>query len=121
VSKAKNCSDLITVELTEQISVLTNIPKDNHAALRAGFSGLPANPRWNISKFRAWKTGRQWREAVKQGKMRVRSADSMLVTATESETEEANPSDRSKSTQPKTFKFAFGRHKFQIPLATSVR
>jgi hypothetical protein len=67
------------VDLAEDIWVCTEIPKENHAALRAGFAGYPMNPRWSVTKFRAWKTGREWREALAKGEMVVRSADSMLV------------------------------------------
>ncbi|MGK7872006.1 MAG: hypothetical protein AB4426_01420 [Xenococcaceae cyanobacterium] len=77
--------NLMVVDLTENVLVRTFICKENHAALRSGFAGFPANPRWNVNKFRAWKTGRQWREALTKGKMVVRSTDSMLVSATEQE------------------------------------
>jgi hypothetical protein len=77
--------DPIVVDLTENVLVSTIIPYENHAALRSGFAGYPANPRWSMTKFRAWKTGRQWREALAQGAMIVRSTDSMLVCATETE------------------------------------
>lgn len=111
MSEISNCNNLIKADLNEKMSVATNIPKDNHAALRAGFSGLPANPRWNINKFRAWKKGRQLREALAQGQMIVRLTDSMLVSAKE----QTQPKD--KSTQPsiKSFslKFGIGREKKQ--------
>lgn len=76
-----NHHDPILVDLAENVLVHTIIPQDSHAALRSGFAGYPANPRWNVTKFRAWKTGRQWREALAQGKMIVRSTDSVLVLA----------------------------------------
>lgn len=72
----------VVVDLTENILVHIDISQENHAALRSGFAGYPANPRWNINKFRAWKTGRQLREAFAQGQMVVRSTDSMLVPVT---------------------------------------
>lgn len=59
----------------------TAIAQENHAALRSGFAGYPPNPRWNVTKFRAWKTGRQLKEALEHGDMVVRSTDCMLVPA----------------------------------------
>jgi hypothetical protein len=117
VSRLQNTNNLIKAELTEKVSVFTNISIENHAALRAGFSGFPANPRWNISKFRAWKTGRQWRNALACGQMMVRSNDSMLVTATEKESQEEPPSSSlsSKSIISKSFQFAIGKQKSQTP------
>ena len=73
------------VDLSKDILLRTTIPLDNHAALRSGFAGYPLNPRWNINKVRAWKTGRQLRQALQQGELMIRSSDSMLVP---SETEE---------------------------------
>ena len=67
------------VDLTEKVFVRTTIPKESHAALRAGFAGYPANPRWNVRKYRAWKIGCRWREELNIGKKMVRSEDSMLV------------------------------------------
>jgi hypothetical protein len=72
-------NDLMMVDLTESIWTRTIIPQCNHAALRAGFAGYPSNPRWNVAKYQAWKTGRYWREQLAIGKMIVRSTDSMLV------------------------------------------
>jgi hypothetical protein len=109
VSKIYNCNNLIKAHLNEQTSVATNIPKDNHAALRAGFSGLPINPRWNINKFRAWQKGRQLREALAQGQMTVRSTDSMLVSATE-QTQLKEQSNQS-SIKSFSLKFGIGRKK----------
>jgi hypothetical protein len=94
VSKISNCNNLIKADLTEGMSVATNLSKDLHPALRAGFSGLPVNPRWNINKFRAWKKGRQLREALTQGQLIVRSTDSMLVSAPE-QTQQEKQLDRS--------------------------
>jgi hypothetical protein len=74
--KEHNC---MVVDLTEDVLVNTLIPSTSHPALRSGFAGYPANPRWNATKFHAWKTGRQLRAALAQGKMIVRSTDSMLV------------------------------------------
>ncbi len=86
----------MVVDLTENVLVDTPISSANHAALRAGFAGYPANPRWNAAKYCAWKTGRQLREALARGEMVVRSKDSMLVKATEQEenTEDPVPSRR---------------------------
>lgn len=69
----------MVVDLTQDIRVTTAIPPSSHAALRSGFAGYPANPRWNINKFYAWKKGRQWREELKKGTMQVRMTDSMLI------------------------------------------
>jgi hypothetical protein len=81
--KKSKSPNLIVVDLTEKVSVSTTISKENHAALRSGFVGCPANPRWSTTKFCAWRTGRQWRTALAQGTMVVRADDSMLVPATE--------------------------------------
>jgi hypothetical protein len=75
------------VDLTEKVFVRTTIPKQNHPALRAGFAGYPANPRWNVSKYHAWKIGCQWREELNQGKMVVRTEDSRLVPRTQTQVE----------------------------------
>ena len=83
--KTLNHHQNTVVDLTEGILVQTTIPRKSHPALRAGFAGYPANPRWNIIKFSAWKTGRKWKEALAKGKMIVRSTDSMLVLATDQE------------------------------------
>ena len=76
---------LKTVQLTEGILVHTALDNACIPALRSGFAGYPVNPRWNAVKYHAWKTGRQWRTALSQGDMAVRSADSMLVSASEIE------------------------------------
>jgi hypothetical protein len=75
--------------------VLTPLDESCIPALRAGFAGYTANPRWNAVKFHAWKTGRQWRQAYSQGTMVVRSTDSLLVPVEEAEiplVEEPTPS-----------------------------
>ncbi len=69
----------MVVDLKNGVLFHTNIPPENHAALRSGFAGYPANPRWNINKFQAWKTGHKLCQALKQGELVVRSSDSMLV------------------------------------------
>ena len=68
------------VELDEDTFVNTAIPLNYHAALRAGFAGYTANPRWSAPKFRAWQMGRTWRKALCQGDMVV-SDDRLLVAA----------------------------------------
>ena len=83
VTKPTKHSNLMVVDLTDKISVNTAIPRENHAALRSGFAKCPANPRWSTSKFRAWQSGCQLREALAQGKATVRTTDSMLVPVAE--------------------------------------
>ncbi|NBD15016.1 MAG: hypothetical protein GVY04_02375 [Cyanobacteria bacterium] len=68
------------VELSKNISVRTTMPESNYPALRSGFEGYPPNPRWTVSKYRAWKTGQQWRNALQRGEM-VIQRDQLLVTA----------------------------------------
>ena len=75
----------MVVELTEKVLVRTTIPKENHPALRSGFAGYPANPRWNVRKYRTWKIGCQWREDLNKGEKIVRSQDSMLVSVVNTE------------------------------------
>lgn len=74
-------TNIMVVELAPGIKVQTATPIPNHAALRSGFAGYPINPRWGAGKYRAWKTGRQLRESLNQGKLVVRSSDSMLLSA----------------------------------------
>ena len=71
--------NLKVVKLTEEILVDTKLKNSYIPALRSGFVGYPLNPRWSGVKFLAWKTGRQWREALTNGEMVVRSTDSRLV------------------------------------------
>lgn len=73
----------VMVELQDDILVYTTISAENHAALRAGFVGYPVNPRWNVNKYHAWKTGRHLREGLHEGRLIVRPTDSMLVPLTE--------------------------------------
>lgn len=93
-----------TVQLTEGVLVLTAFDDACIPPLRSGFAGYPVNPRWNAVKFHAWKTGRQWRIALSEGEMTVRSTDSMLVSKTEAEpTTNSNESPRrssEKTSQP---------------------
>ncbi|MBE9147381.1 hypothetical protein [Coleofasciculus sp. LEGE 07092] len=98
------------LDLTENVWVNTLIPSANHAALRSGFAGYPINPRWNAAKFKAWKTGRQWREALDRGEMVVRSTDSMLVPTAKQEEKLTDQGNRSpeKSSESHRFKFPFG-------------
>jgi hypothetical protein len=86
-----NLRDEIVVDLTDKVFVRTVIPKENHAALRSGFAGYPANPRWNITKYHAWKKGCQWRENLNRGKMVIRTEDSMLVPISEAQIIENKP------------------------------
>jgi hypothetical protein len=84
--KTKNQQDhLLIVDLADNIMAQTTIPIAHHAALRAGFAGYPPNPRWNVSKFQAWKTGQKWQEALQKGEMIIRTHDQMLVEKTEQE------------------------------------
>jgi hypothetical protein len=75
-------NNLTAVDLTDKVWIYTQIPPENHAALRSGFAGYSANPRWNVTKYRAWKQGYQWREELSQGRLAV-SEDSQLVSASE--------------------------------------
>lgn len=89
---AKSKQQTFVVDLTEGIYVRTPIPSENHPALRSGFAGYPLNPRWNTTKYRAWKTGRQWRTLLAKEEIVVRPSDSMLVPrASLQEQESANP------------------------------
>lgn len=83
MSKVTANRNFTIVELTKGVHVRTLIPLENHSALRAGFAGYTANPRWGAAKFMAWKTGRQWRSALARNEMIVRSTDLMLVPALE--------------------------------------
>lgn len=74
-------SDAVVIELAHGVVARTSIAPINHSALRSGFAGQPANPRWNAAKVVAWKTGRQWRSALARGEMTVRPSDSMLIEA----------------------------------------
>lgn len=73
------------VDLSKDILLRTTIPLDNHPALRSGFAGYPINPRWNVNKVHAWKTGRRLRQALQQGDLIIRSSDSMLVPSDKEE------------------------------------
>ncbi|BAW97584.1 hypothetical protein NIES970_25380 [[Synechococcus] sp. NIES-970] len=59
------------LELADGIYIETAIPRENHPALRSGFAGYPSNPRWNIRKHQAWRQGKQWRQALDEGRMVV--------------------------------------------------
>lgn len=91
----------MVVDLAENVLVQTLIPSANHAALRSGFAGYPTNPRWNGAKVQAWRTGRQWREALDRGELMVRSTDLMLVPVNES------PKKPEVSPVSKRFQFQF--------------
>jgi hypothetical protein len=89
--------NFIVVDLKEGVKVHTLIPSENHAALRCGFAGYPNNPRWNAAKFHAWKTGQQLKESFSRGEMVVRSADSILVEAIETQDKPKNSPETSES------------------------
>jgi hypothetical protein len=72
------------IQLTPQIKAHTSVQPPHHSALRSGFGGQPPNPRWNGPKVVAWKQGRQWRQALNQGKMVVRPSDSLLIPCPQS-------------------------------------
>lgn len=74
-------NNLMVVELTEKVWIYTAIAHENHAALRSGFAGYPANPRWNVSKYLAWKQGSQWRHELSQGMLVINQSNSQLVSA----------------------------------------
>ena len=78
-------NSLIVADLTENIWIYTNISPENHAALRSGFAGYRANPRWSATKYLAWKQGYQWREELSTGRLTIRQSDSQLVSATETQ------------------------------------
>lgn len=77
--------NLRLVQLADGILVNTPISSACIPALRSGFAGYPVNPRWNAMKYHAWKTGRQWRQALSRGEMAVRTGDSTLVSVSEQE------------------------------------
>lgn len=105
MSTAVNSGNVIVVDLTDKVSALTSISKPNHAALRSGFVGYPANPRWNTIKFRAWQTGRKWREELAQGKILVRSTDSMLIPVSTSSEQKTAEKPVGKSLNSKFLQF----------------
>lgn len=80
---AQKHSTARAIDLSQNIMVETSVPSHAHSAMRSGFAGYPANPRWNAAKFRAWKMGRQWRDALKRGDLVVRTSDCMLIDASE--------------------------------------
>ncbi len=106
----------MVVELTEKVLVRTTITKENHAALRSGFAGYPANPRWNIRKYRAWKIGCQWREDLNNGTKIVRKEDSRLVPAVNTTAEEGFKENKTpaETSSPRLSLFPF----WAIQLAT---
>ncbi|HEY9818917.1 MAG TPA: hypothetical protein V6D20_24375 [Candidatus Obscuribacterales bacterium] len=99
-SNVSTQSNFTVVELTPGVYVRTSIPAANHAALRAGFAGYTVNPRWTVTKLRAWKKGRQWRDALARQEMVVRPSDSMLVFATQPGADPSQSSDTDKPVQP---------------------
>ena len=70
------------VKLGEGVLVRTKLKDVYIPALRSGFAGYPLNPRWSGVKFYAWKTGKQWRQAMLRGEMVV-CGDGMLVAIAE--------------------------------------
>ena len=76
-------NSLIVADLTENIWIYTRISPENHAALRSGFAGYRANPRWSATKYLAWKQGYQWREDLSIGRLTIRQSDSQLLATTE--------------------------------------
>jgi hypothetical protein len=91
VSNSLHDTHSTIAELTPGVYIRTSISAVNHAALRAGFAGYTVNPRWNASKFHAWKTGRQWRNALNSQEMVIRETDSMLVRASEGNSNPPEP------------------------------
>lgn len=85
MSKTHNNGNIMVVDLAEGVMIGILMPKDNLPALRSGFAGYPVNPRWNVVKYRAWKTGRQLRQSLDAGELVVRPNDSMLVPAHDSQ------------------------------------
>ncbi|WP_413160898.1 hypothetical protein ACL6C3_20525 [Capilliphycus salinus ALCB114379] len=107
-----------TVQLTEGVLVLTAFDDACIPALRSGFAGYPVNPRWNAVKFHAWKTGRQWRVALSEGEMTVRSTDSMLVSKHEVEqTTESELPRRSREKNSQSFFSNHGERSGELTLA----
>mgnify|MGYP006421661551 CR=1 FL=1 len=88
VNQQRTCK---VVDLRENVLVTTSLPNASIPALRSGFAGYPANPRWSAIKFHAWKVGRQWRQEWKKGNLVVRASDSMLVTPAEDDTQQTEP------------------------------
>jgi len=89
----------MAIELAAGIKVHTAIATANQPALRSGFAGYPVNPRWGAGKYRAWKTGRQWRESLHRGELVVRSSDSMLVKVNSTPQKSPNWFQRTKKHQ----------------------
>lgn len=85
LAKLNHQQDHLLVDLGDQIFAKTTIPITHHAALRAGFAGYTPNPRWNVTKFQAWKTGQKWQQALQKGEMIIRPQDQMLVFKSEQE------------------------------------
>lgn len=107
-----------TFQLAEGVLVQTPINEAYIPALRSGFAGYPVNPRWSGVKFHAWKTGRQWRDAVIRGEMIVRSADSMLVSIGETEESADSPPPRSwGQSNPRSILFSTQQNSPEFALA----
>ncbi|MGK7928919.1 MAG: hypothetical protein AB4290_27395 [Spirulina sp.] len=104
---------LRVIELSDTVKIETNIADIYLPALRAGFVGCPTNPRWTAIKFHAWKVGRQWRNELNAGELKVRASDSLLVHRDEEEIS-ATPKRSQKETVQK---FAFWNFKFNRSLS----
>ena len=119
MAEAKRQPDVLLVELNSEVRVKTPLPPSCHSALRAGFAGYSTNPRWNNAKLRAWKLGREWRQALAAGKMQVCGPDAVLMTqeerlAYQHELEAAPPSQAEQKTAPNALRSVLGwsRKKF---------
>lgn len=69
-----------TIELAEGVKICTTFDRDCIPALRSGFALYPVNPRWNVFKFRAWKRGRQLRQALDRGEAIVSTPTLALLS-----------------------------------------
>jgi hypothetical protein len=79
VSAVTKQYQFVVVELASTVKLRTSIKSTLIPALRCGFAGYPANPRWRADKYCVWKKGRMLRYALKRGKLAIRPTDSMLV------------------------------------------
>ena len=93
MNKIKYQKNELLVDLADNIIAKTIFPTSHHAALRAGFAGYPPNPRWNVSKFKAWKIGKQWQEDFKQGKMMIHPQNKILILTSEYEEEKTKQNE----------------------------
>ncbi len=114
---AKNLQNrnFTVVELAQGIFVQTPIPPENHSALRAGFAGYTANPRWGANKFLAWKMGRQWRSALDRQEMVVRAHDAMLIPRQQAEQNPDPPASPTSKSHRSGDRNLFRRLRFPVP------